>query len=426
MHRDPHDDQDVFFEYFPYKTYEEIQQERRRRLKRRRGIFFGTLLFFFMAVGVVNIGIRLTGGPMNIFGATEPVVNTQVNSFAPTGEQRVSQHTTGQAGQAGSFELPLSAPEDRTEAIYVKDVSAIVRMARQSVVGITSEVYSTFSQQSSGSGIILSENGYIVTNNHVISGGESISVTLDGGETYPAVVIGTDVLSDLAVIKIEADQLPVASFGDSDLVEAGQAAIAIGNPTGQLQGSVTAGIVSAVNRNVSVSGTVMNLIQTDAAINSGNSGGPLLNQYGQVVGVNSVKLGVRYGYEGISFAIPINTVKPIVEQLVERGYISGRPLVGVSCVEISKMASAFYSLPQGLLIEGIAPDSGLIAHGVAAGDIIIYVDGQRVSTLSDACALRNQYAAGETLTLSVYRKGKQYDLSITLLEQTGGDAEGNF
>jgi len=426
MHREPHDDQDVFFEYFPYKSYEEIQQERRRRLRRRRGIFMGILGFFFLTVAVVNIGIRLTGGPMNIFGATEPVVNTQVNSFVTVVTTRPADHTPGQAGTAGGFELPMSAPDDLTEAIYVKDVSAIVRLARQSVVGITSEVYSTFSQQSSGSGIILSENGYIVTNNHVISGGESISVTLDGGETYPAVVIGTDALSDLAVIKIEADDLPVASFGDSDLVEAGQAAIAIGNPTGQLQGSVTAGIVSAVNRNVSVSGTAMNLIQTDAAINSGNSGGPLLNQYGQVVGVNSVKLGVRYGYEGISFAIPINTVRPIVEQLVARGYVSGRPRVGVSCVEISKMASAFYSLPQGLLIEAVDSDSGLAESGVVAGDIIVHVDGQRVTTLSDACALRNQYAAGDTLELSIFRKGKQYDLTVTLLEQTGGDEEGNF
>ena len=220
------------------------------------------------------------------------------------------------------------------------------------------------------------------------------------------------------MLKIEASNLPAAEFGDSDQVEAGEAAIAIGNPMGlELQGTVTAGIISAINRNIMVGNTRMNLIQTDASINPGNSGGALINEYGQVIGVNSAKISLE-DYEGLGFAIPINTVKPVVEELIAKGYVSGRPLTGINGRDISAMAAAFYGLPQGILVDSVAPESDAAAKGLAAGDILIGVDDIRVETISDACTVRDQHKAGETMKLTFYRRGGTREITITLMEET--------
>jgi len=293
------------------------------------------------------------------------------------------------------------------------------------VVGISTEIYSNFTSISSGSGIVLSNDGYIVTNAHVISGGESIAVTLNNGSVYPAYLIGSDEFTDIAVIKIEADELIAAEFGNSDTIEVGATAVAIGNPTGQLQGTVTAGIISAVSRNIWVNNNMMTLIQTDASINSGNSGGPLINKYGQVIGINSAKISAT-GYEGIGFAIPINTVKPIVEELIENGYISGRPVVGVQASEVSKMASAFYGIPQGLYVNSLMQGADILKKGVAQGDVITHVGGERIYSLSDAVMLRNQHSAGEEIGLTVYRRGKSYNITIKLSEQNQQNTNYNF
>ena len=319
---------------------------------------------------------------------------------------------------------PADTPEDGG-AVYVKDVSDVVQKAQQAVVGVTTEIYSTFSTESRGSGIILSEDGYIVTNNHVISGGDSITVTLEDGTSYPAYVIGSDEYTDIAVLKITAAGLTAAEIGDSDSVEVGEAAIAIGNPTGQLLGTATAGIISGVNRNVLVNNVVMNLLQTDAAINAGNSGGPLLNQYGQVIGVTSVKVSMT-GYEGLGFAIPINTVIPIVETLVKNGYVTGRPLVGISGSDISIMAARFYGLPQGIYVTAVNSSSDAYTQGIREGDIITKIGDTAVTTVSEGCAARNGYAVGDTVKLTFYRKGNYYWASVVLGEQTDDSGNYNF
>ncbi len=411
---------DDLFDDIPFRSYEELVAGKRRKRRRRHGAVFIAVLFFFIVLVFINFALSLLGKPMLLESLSNKIAGVKkATSY-------INPVTAGtQPGLNGNLKIDINDTEGKTAAIYVKDVSAIVREARKSVVGVTCEIYSTFSSVSSGSGIIVSGDGYIVTNSHVVTDGGSITVTLDSGESYPAYIIGADEFTDIAVLKIEAVGLTAAVFGDSDLIEAGEAAIAIGNPTSMLQGTVTAGIISAVNRNVQVNSIVMNLIQTDAAINKGNSGGPLLNQYGQVVGINTLKISLS-GYEGISFAIPINTAKPIIEQLADRGYVSGRPLVGMSGQNISKVAAAFYGVPQGVYIERIGSESPLVAAGAQPGDVITHVDGQRVLNLSEACSYRNGHTAGEEMTLTLFRKGETVDVKIVLMEQTKDNGSSNF
>ncbi|MBQ9535106.1 MAG: trypsin-like peptidase domain-containing protein [Clostridia bacterium] len=409
-----YDQDERYYNPFPYKSYEEIVAEKRRKTRRRRTLLLFVLLLTAFIAATLYVGFRLSSyrQPERADGSA----SGRSDSAADASADRTD----------ASFSLPVAEDgSERDTVVIVSDVSAVVKAARRSVVGVTTESYSSFSISSSGSGIIASEDGYIITNNHVISGGESLSVTLDDGTSYPAYLIGSDESTDLAVIKIEATGLPAAEFGDSDLVEAGQAAIAIGNPTGQLRGTVTAGIISAVNRNVVVKNSSMNLIQTDAAINSGNSGGPLLNQYGQVIGINSVKVSAS-GYEGLGFAIPVNTARPIIEQLIKQGYVSGRPLVGIYGRDISPMAALMYSYPQGVYVDSVSPESSAAAAGVSHGDIVVSVDGTRVASLSEACSARNEFTAGDSVTISVYRRGKVYDIEIELMEAGKSTGDYNF
>jgi serine protease Do len=298
---------------------------------------------------------------------------------------------------------------------------------RGSVVGVTSEYYDNYNTTTScGSGIIISTDGYIVTNYHVVEGANTITVTLDDGSDYAAYFVGSDAYSDIAVLQIQQTGLQAAEFGDSDAVRVGEIAIAIGNPTGQLQGTATSGIISALNRNVQINNTVMNLIQTDAAINSGNSGGPLLNRYGQVVGITSAKVSLT-GYEGLGFAIPSNTAKPIIEALVRQGYVSGRPMLGVNVSELSKMAANFYRVPQGLYVNSVAAGSSAAAKGLKAGDIITKINGASVTTLDSGVSLRNEMKAGDTVTITIYRVGHGEGLiTFTLMEQTNETTDCNF
>ena len=260
----------------------------------------------------------------------------------------------------------------------------------------------------------------------MIEGANNITVALDDGTEYTAYLIGSDAYTDLAVIRIQQEGLTAAEFGNSDKVRVGEIAIAIGNPTGQLQGTATSGIISALNRNVEINNTVMNLIQTDAAINSGNSGGPLLNQHGQVVGITSAKVSLS-GYEGLGFAIPANTAKPIIEELVRHGYVSGRPLLGVRVTELSKMAANFYRVPQGLYVQSVNAKSDAAKQGIAVGDIITAINGTAVTGLDVGVSLRNELKAGDSITVNIYRRGfGESTVTLKLMEQTNGADDCNF
>ncbi len=265
--------------------------------------------------------------------------------------------------------------------------------------------------QGSGSGIIISDDGYIVTNEHVIEGATKISVILNTGEEYEAALVGKDTKTDLAVLKIEASTtLTPAVLGDSDSVKVGESVVAIGNPLGQeLSGTTTHGIISAVNRTMTVDNRTYNLLQTDAAINSGNSGGGLFNQYGEVIGINSIKINST-GVEGIGFAISISEAKSIIEELMSEGHVS-RPLVGI---EIK-------STPYGLFIDSVVEGSGAEAAGLQAKDMIIEVDGKQVSSTSEINQIRDTKQPGDKLSFKIARNGQYMDVDVTLGESTEDD-----
>lgn len=263
-------------------------------------------------------------------------------------------------------------------------------------------------EQGSGSGIIFKADGYIVTNQHVISGASEISVILNTGEEFNAKLVGQDEKTDLAVLKIDpgSTKLTAAAFGDSTTVQVGEKAVAIGNPMGQeFSGSVTQGIISAVNRTMTINERTYNLLQTDAAINSGNSGGALINQYGEVIGINSVKLSTT-GVEGMGFAIAISEAKPIIDDLMSAGYVTGRPLVGIGIKDTG----------YGLFIGSISEGSGAEEAGLKVGDMIIEVDGKKVSSTDEVNEIRDKKKAGDYLTFKVLRDGDTMEIQVRLME----------
>ena len=433
FHRhDPQDSQDHFQEnntphYYQntasYRSYEEVLAQKRRRARLRRGCAVCAIL---VAVGGAGGYLLLRSDPDEVPSkSAETDLSSENGLTAILGGNDSQKTDSAQFSDDSSFSMEIrKKPENSDGGFVVKDVSDVVQKVRPSVVGVITESFQTYSTSSTGSGIILSEDGYIVTNNHVVEGGDSIAVTLDDGETYAAELIGTDVKSDIAVLKIDAQNLPAAEFGESSQVEVGEAAIAIGNPLG-LNGTVTAGIISAVDREIQVGSSNMVLLQTDASINPGNSGGALLNEYGQVIGVNSAKISSEDS-EGLGFAIPSNTVGPIVEELIDKGYVSGRPLTGISGRNVSALAAAFYNIPQGILVDQVAPESDAAAKGLAAGDVIIGVDDIRVENISDACTLRDEHKAGDTMKLTFYRQGSTHEINIQLMEETNQQSEYDF
>lgn len=303
--------------------------------------------------------------------------------------------------------------------------------ALPSIVGISisynvSVFGMTQTAEATGSGVIISKDGYILTNNHVVSSSDSsyyyevseatkVTVSLYGSdEKYEAKIIGTDEQTDLAIIKIEADNLTPAELGNSTSVKVGEFVLAIGNPLG-LDTSVTSGIISALERDVTVEdGTIYHVIQTDCAINSGNSGGALVNSNGQVIGINTLKLSGT-GIEGVGFAIPINDTIDVYEQLINHGKVL-RPYIGISGSNLTEAISQRYNLPVGIYVEDIAQNSDAINSGLQKGDVITQIDGETVTTMDELNSVKNKKKIGDKITLKVYRSGEYIDIQITLTE----------
>lgn len=276
---------------------------------------------------------------------------------------------------------------------------------------------STTEATATGTGVVITENGYIVTNAHVIydseynSGlSEDITVVLNGEDRYEAEVIGYDRDCDLAVLKIDKTGLTAAEFGDSDSLKLGESVTAIGNPLGfDLMNTVTRGIVSGMNRQITINDKAMNLIQTDAAINSGNSGGPLINKYGQVIGINSSKMSASYSetsIEGIGFAIPSNEVSEIIDDIMEYGYVTGKPQLGISCQDVNETISQMYNLPVGVYITDVTDGSAADEAGLRSGDVITAVDGTEVKTAEELNIEKNKHEAGDSIEITYVRSGK--------------------
>lgn len=280
--------------------------------------------------------------------------------------------------------------------------------------------------EATGSGVIISKDGYILTNNHVVSSSDSsyyhqvseansIKVSVyNSDKTYDAKIIGTDKQTDLAIIKIEAEGLIPAELGDSSAVRVGEFVLAIGNPLG-LETSVTSGIISALGRDIiGEDGTTYNVMQTDCAINSGNSGGALVNSLGQVIGINTLKLSGT-GIEGVGFSIPINDTVTVYEQLINYGKVL-RPYIGISGSNLSKATADRYNLPLGIYVEDIDKDGAAANSEIKKGDIITAIEGTQVKTMDELNDIKNTKKIGDTISITVYRSGEYIDLSITLTE----------
>ena len=309
-------------------------------------------------------------------------------------------------------------PEITTEEKKGEELSfvEINKKVKNSVVGILiGEVNREV--QFSGSGFIISEDGYIMTNAHVISGASQVKVVLSDGITeYNAVIVGEDERSDLAILKVEADGLQAAELGNSDRLEVGETVVAIGNPYGmELAGSMTDGIVSAMNRKIEMNGSFMTLIQTNAAINPGNSGGPLVNVYGQIVGITSSKL-VATDYEGIGFAIPINYATSVTEELVSYGYIKTRAYIGIQGSDLTAGYAQYHNLPRGVYVSYVDPQCDAAKKGLKEDDIIIGFNGKEILSMAELNDLKDSFHPGDTVTIKVWRDGEEFELSVTLTE----------
>lgn len=397
---------------YPYTETTDLIIYDKKPKKERKPKLLVTALCSALAASVFTAGVFAAG------------TYFMYRDTAPTEQAQVASDNTNASGGSDSGAQTVAYKNGKK----VMETTEIAEKVGPSVVGVINKTkiqpqrfYDPFSgryyytaeteetvEQGSGSGIVFKSDGYIVTNQHVISGASEISVILNTGEEFNAKLIGQDEKTDLAVLKIDpgSTKLTAAVFGDSTTVQVGEKAVAIGNPMGQeFSGSVTQGIISAVNRTMTINERTYNLLQTDAAINSGNSGGALINQYGEVIGINSVKLSTT-GVEGMGFAIAISEAKPIIDDLMSAGYVTGRPLVGIGIKDTG----------YGLFIGSISEGSGAEEAGLKVGDMIIEVDGKKVASTDEVNEIRDKKKAGDYLTFKILRDGNTMEIQVRLME----------
>ena len=436
-----------------YQTQREQPTPMGRRSPCRKSGWFKGLLAVLLVVAISfgafylirNVGVRLEktkdGFTLSMTDRTrtpEQTLSAPEDTQQPLPEAAASNTDASQTGapaskpESGAYvgsgaKLNIvSAPQssdttfsDEEGALCLQDIYSRVI---DSVVSISSM---TSSGTSSGTGIIMSPDGYVITNHHVISGALVISVLTNDNREFEAALVGSDEMSDLAVLKIDARGLQAAEFGDSSKLRVGDSVVAIGDPLGvQLRGTMTNGIISAINRDLTVGDRTMTLIQTNAALNNGNSGGPLINCYGQVIGINTVKMSSYYTasatVEGLGFAIPISVAKPIIDELIENGYVAGRPAIGISGDSLPTYYRAYYRLPDGVYVTSVNDGSDAKAKGIREGDIVTAINGEGISSIDDLNTIKNQYAAGDEVTLTIYRSGAYYEVTVTLVDQATG------
>lgn len=300
------------------------------------------------------------------------------------------------------------------------DTAYIYEMVNPSVVNITVYSSQSIAALGSGTGIVMSEDGYIITNAHVVNGGTNVNVTFSDDTNANGVIVGMDTATDLAVVKVDMTGLKPAQFGDSSALRVGERIVAIGN-AGGLSSTITQGIVSGLDRDIGDGARSLKLIQVDAAINPGNSGGPLINRVGQVVGINSSKIA-SVEYEGIGFSIPINEAKPIIESIISHGYVKGRAVLGVSVVELNSSNGPINGLPsEGVCIMEFTADSDLPSKGVQLRDVIVEANGKDIVTTDDLLTELDKYSPGDMFNLVIYRATTRqtYSVDVKLIESVG-------
>ena len=364
-------------------------------------------------VAALCLVCALVGGVIG--GGGVAVATGMLNGDSTTIYEGTRTPTTVSVANVTGNEL-LTAPE-----IYAAYVG--------STVGITTEIVTTngwgqpVSAAAAGSGFVITEDGYILTNYHVIEDANSIKVTFVDGTSYDATLVGGEEENDIAVLKINANGLTPVIIGNSDNVQVGEQVVAIGNPLGELTYSMTQGIISAKDRSITMeNGEVMNMLQTDTAINSGNSGGPLFDMYGQVIGITSAKLSGSSSssatIEGLGFAIPINDIKDMVTDIMENGYVTGKPYLGITVSTVPESVSERYGMSQGALVESVDPTSCAAKAGLQKGDIITALNGTTVISSAELVEEKKQYQAGDTVSIDIERDGEKQTLSLTFDEDT--------
>ena len=402
-------------------TYKTVYQNNKKE-KAKVGFGKSVLLPFFSGV----VGCAVVVG--TCFGV--PSIRSQIlgtsSSLSGSNNSSSSSENSGYVSQTS-----LSNYSDTAVYAANKILPSIVGIKVEynvnSLISMFGRQTQSTTAQASGSGIIISEDGYILTNNHIVSTSSEesyyevseatkVTVTLFGDETeYEAQIIGTDEQTDLAVIKIDKTGLTKAEFADSDNIKVGEFAMAVGNPLG-LESTITCGVVSAVNREVTDSdGKTYTLIQTDAAINAGNSGGALVNSQGQVIGINTLKLEGT-GIEGMGFAIPINSTEDITSQLIQYSKVK-RPYIGITGMDLDEETAKANNLVVGVYVKAIDDFSAAEKAGLRIGDVIIEADGQKITTMDELNEIKNSHQIGDEMTVKVNRNGEERDLTITLGEQ---------
>ena len=396
---------------------------------KNRGGFIAVLL----TVVILLAGISTAMGVMNVKlfqqlqeqeGDQSQVSFDATASSAPT-TQNSPDASEVTVPQGEDIRVELNAPPATVPNIPQEGGLSFQEIYEKNIPSVVSVLCQLSSGSSSGTGVVLSENGYIVTNCHVVEGARSITLRFTDGRELAAQVVGADAVSDLAVLYVQSDDLTPAEFGDSAQLRVGDTVAAIGDPLGvEFRGTMTDGIVSAINRDVTTQGRTMTLIQTNAALNSGNSGGPLINCHGQVIGINTLKISAFVddaGVEGLGFAIPSTTVKEVVEQLITQGYVSGRPSLGITGDTVTRTEQQFYRLPAGVLITEVEDGSSADNAGIAPGDILLAFGSTRIESAEDLTAALYGCSAGDEvqLTLYRYRTGKQYTVTVILGEKNG-------
>ena len=389
---------------------EKARQPEKKKKKSRRGLWIFLILFFVLAGSVTAAAIISAAGsnaeperpdegwelPDGGSGSSIVAVGGDVQTTIPT--------IKGHKG------LRLQIENTRGEELTIQQVYATVNPAVITVVA-DDEFGSNV-----GTGVLMTSDGYFITNAHVIDDARSCWIILASGVTYEARLVGYDALQDLAVLKaMDAQNLPAATFGNSDDMVVGDTVYAIGNPLGvELRGTLTDGIISAVNRDVDMGGHTMTLLQTNAALNSGNSGGPLINVYGQVIGINVMKmtntdLEHEATVEGLGFALPISDMSFVVNDIINYGYYRGTPTIGIMVMTMPRGDGSTY-----VLIDSVTKGSGAEKAGLQAGDIVLAADGEAVDDINDLLCVRRNHGVGDTTVLTIQRDGKVFDASVVL------------
>jgi len=395
--------------------------------KNRGGILALMLILIIFLCGIITLlgvlNIRLFQ-KLQIQEKNDPAI-----SFTSSQTEEISEvemtlpETHPLIEDASSASMNLYQSPEGVENVPTDGGLSLQQIYEANIDSVVSISCTARSGGSTGTGVIFTEDGYIVTNAHVVDGAASISVQFNDDRILEATLIGSDEISDLAVLRVDAKELKAAQFGDSSTLRVGDTVAAIGDPLGvEFRGTYTNGIVSAINRDVDVDGRTMTLIQTNAALNSGNSGGPLINCYGQVIGINTMKIGdfaSRAGVEGLGFAIPSTLVKDVVDQLIVQGYVSGRPTLGISGEALSTFYQHYYRLPAGLYITEVEPGTEAYRKGIENGDILISVDDNRITTMDELKVFLYNSEVGQVVQAVVYRGGQQYLLELTLTEDKG-------